>query len=222
MGGGSQNFCVGGCPTPAPLPPWGWDILGVAGSVQKKEIALFCFWGTGWQGGWVGGVQSPPPSPRGGGTFPGPWVFQKSVVGGSLNSPPPPAVVEKNPDWDDALGRQRNTHRGTCRLRTGDGFWGDSPSAHSRDRRIPGPKSFLQMAQKKKKTTAQGLDRGRRGGPVVVEEAVNRKTRKHVIHRGMGEAPGAWGSETSGKALSKGKRGAMTGGPRRSPDNPFD
>ena len=56
----------------------------------------------GWVGGWVGGCpmsNSPAPPPRGGGAFVGLWVCQKSVVGGSLKSPPPPPhpVVKETP-----------------------------------------------------------------------------------------------------------------------------
>ena len=52
-----------------------------------------------WVGGWVSGwvSHSPPPPPRGSGTFVGLWACHQSVVGGSLKSPPPPPRLP--PRW---------------------------------------------------------------------------------------------------------------------------
>ena len=85
------------CPTLRGWVGGGFRNSGWGLKAPEKKIALLL---GGWVAGWVGGWGLAPPPPRGGGTFLGPWGFQKSVAGGSLKSPPqpppPPRVVKEN------------------------------------------------------------------------------------------------------------------------------
>ena len=66
----------------------------MGGSVGRKiNFALFCFWLSGWQGGWGQTAPPPPPAPWGSGSP----AFPKLWVGGPVKSPPapPPPVVKK-------------------------------------------------------------------------------------------------------------------------------
>ena len=117
-GGVCQNFGVGGCPTAPPPPPPGrvghcgglWLSAKGAGQGILPVVRHFAY--DRRVGGWVSN-NPPPPPVRGGGTFVGLWVCQKSVVGGPLKSPPapPPLVCPRKSSVDETNKPSENPLR---------------------------------------------------------------------------------------------------------------